>query len=138
MSSPTKFWEGLLQATGQQELANDPRFSERLQRIQHQDELIKIFTPIFKAEPRDVWCERLLAQEVPHSPAYKADEALEDPQARHLQLAVPTEHPKMGTSTTVRPPYNFDGVAELKVMPPPTLDQHGAEIREELKRRKAV
>lgn len=137
MSSPTKFWEGLLEATGQQALAADPRFSERLHRIKHQDELIEIFTPIFKSQTRDVWCDHLLDNEVPHSPAYEADEALEDPQAKHLRLAVPTEHPQMGKSTTVRAPYSFDGEPELDVAPPPTLDQHGAEIRSELKQRKA-
>jgi crotonobetainyl-CoA:carnitine CoA-transferase CaiB-like acyl-CoA transferase len=49
MSSPPKFWEGFLEATGKPELAEDPRFAERLDRIQHQDDLIEIFTPIFKA-----------------------------------------------------------------------------------------
>jgi crotonobetainyl-CoA:carnitine CoA-transferase CaiB-like acyl-CoA transferase len=38
-----------LEATGQQQLAEDPRFAERLERIKHQDDLIEIFTPIFKA-----------------------------------------------------------------------------------------
>lgn len=137
MSSPPKFWEGLLNATGQQALAADPRFGERLQRIKHQDDLIEIFTPIFKTENRDVWCERLLSEEVPHSPAYDADEALEDPQARHLRLAIPIAHPELGQSTTVRAPYSFDGEPEFDVSPPPTLDQHGSEIREELKRRHA-
>ncbi|MCO5731284.1 CaiB/BaiF CoA-transferase family protein [Rhizobium sp. SSA_523] len=137
MSSPTKFWEGLLEATGQQALAHDPRFAERLQRIQHQDELIEIFTPVFKRDSRDTWCARLLEAEVPHSPAYDADEALEDPQALHLKLAVPTQHPEMGQSKTVRAPYSFDGEPELEVVPPPTLDQHGDEIRAELDRRKA-
>ncbi|MFN7024209.1 MAG: CaiB/BaiF CoA transferase family protein [Pseudorhizobium sp.] len=137
MSSPAKFWEGLLEATGQQSLADDPRFSQRLQRIQHQDDLIEIFTPVFKTKTRDVWCADLLAQEVPHSPAYDANEALEDPQARHLQIGVAMEHPQMGKSTTVRAPYSFDGSPELAVMPPPMLDEHGAEIRLELQRRKA-
>jgi len=31
MSSPPKFWEGLLQATGQTQLKDDPRFAERLE-----------------------------------------------------------------------------------------------------------
>jgi crotonobetainyl-CoA:carnitine CoA-transferase CaiB-like acyl-CoA transferase len=137
LSSPTKFWEGLLDVTGQQRLAEDSRFAERLQRIKHQDELIEIFTPVFKSEDRDTWCERLLTAEVPHSPAYEANEALEDPQARYLQLAVPTDHPEMGKSTTVRAPYNFDGAPELAVTPPPTLDQHGEEIRAELQRKKS-
>jgi hypothetical protein len=36
----------------------------------------------------------------------------------------------------VRAPYSFDGEPELSVSPPPLLDEHGAEIREELKQRK--
>ncbi len=138
MSSPPKFWEGFLEATGKPELAEDPRFAERLDRIQHQDDLIEIFTPIFKTDTRDAWCAKLLALEVPHAPAYDSNEALEDPQALHLQLAVETSHPEMGDSKTVRPPYSFDGEAELHVTPPPTLDQHGAELRAELEARKAV
>ncbi|MGV3553565.1 CaiB/BaiF CoA transferase family protein [Rhizobium sp.] len=132
MSSPTKFWEGLLEVTGQQALASDPRFAERLERIKHQDDLIAILTPVFKADSRDAWCAKLLAQEVPHSPAYDSHEALQDPQAKYLKLAVPTTHPVMGQSTTVRAPYNFDGEPELHVVPPPVLDEHGAEIRAEL------
>ncbi len=137
MSSPTKFWDGLLEATGQQQLDQDPRFNERLKRIEHQDELIAHFTPIFRTDTRDGWCSRLLAAEVPHSPAYDSDEALEDPQARHLRIKVSAPHPTMGEFTTVRPPYNFDGEPELTVLPPPTLNEHGDEIRAELARQKA-
>jgi crotonobetainyl-CoA:carnitine CoA-transferase CaiB-like acyl-CoA transferase len=43
----------------------------------------------------------------------------------------------LGTFTTVRAPYNFDGAPELGVTAPPLLDEHGAEIRAELQRRKA-
>ncbi|MEO4043500.1 CoA transferase [Hoeflea sp. CAU 1731] len=136
MSSPTKFWEGLLEATGQQALATDLRFSERLERIKHQDDLIEVFTPIFLSDSRDAWCEKLLAHEAPHSPAYDSDEALEDPQAKHLKLAVSTHHPEMGDSKTVRAPYSFDHEPDLDVLPPPTLDQHSEEIRSELKRTK--
>ncbi|TNC46084.1 CoA transferase [Rubellimicrobium rubrum] len=138
LSSPPKFWEGLLEATGQEALAQDPRFSERLQRIAHQDELIEHFTPIFMQQTRDHWCERLLAAEVPHSPAYEANEALDDPQAKHLKLAVSANHPEMGAFTTVRSPYSFDGEPDLDILPPPVLDEHGDAIRAELRRRKAV
>ncbi|MGF1623183.1 MAG: CaiB/BaiF CoA transferase family protein [Rhodomicrobiaceae bacterium] len=136
LSSPTKFWEGLLEATGQQHLNEDPRFSERLARIEHQDDLIEHFTPVFKGKPRDEWCRLLNAAEVPYSPAYDSNEALEDPQAAHLRIKVSAEHAQMGTFTTVRPPYNFDGAPELDVLPPPMLDEHGEDIRAEIARRK--
>jgi len=137
MSSPTKFWEGFLAATGQQHLAQDPRFAERLERIKHQDDLIAHFTPVFATQTRDAWCAALEANEVPHSPAYDSDEALEDPQARHLNIKVSAPSRELGTFTTVRGPYNFDGEPETAVLPPPVLDEHGAEIRAELARRKA-
>jgi len=137
MSSPPKFWEGLLQATGQTQLKDDPRFAERLERIKHQDDLIEVLTPVFLTRSRDDWCNLLLNCEVPHSPAYDSNEALEDPQAQHLNIAVSTQHPEMGEFKTVRAPYSFDGAAELDVLPPPTLDEHGAEIRAELARKKA-
>lgn len=137
MSSPTKFWDGFLAATGQQHLATDPRFAQRLERIKHQDDLIEIMTPVFLEKSRDAWCAALLENEVPHSPAYDSDEALEDPQAVHLKIKTTAQSAEHGTFTTVRAPYNFDGAPELDVVAPPVLDEHGAEIRAELQRRKA-
>jgi crotonobetainyl-CoA:carnitine CoA-transferase CaiB-like acyl-CoA transferase len=80
--------------------------------------------------------ERLLANEVPSSPAYDAAEALHDPQALHLGLEVEAMHPEMGRFRTVRAPYSFDGDADRQVAPPPVLDEHGTEIRSELERRR--
>jgi crotonobetainyl-CoA:carnitine CoA-transferase CaiB-like acyl-CoA transferase len=137
LSSPPKFWEGLLAATGQEALAHDPRFAERLERIKHQDDLIAHFTPVFRTKTRDAWCDLLLTNEVPHSPAYDSDEALEDPQAQHLNIKISAPSRELGAFTTVRAPYNFDGEPELSVAPPPVLDEHGEEIRAELRRRKA-
>jgi crotonobetainyl-CoA:carnitine CoA-transferase CaiB-like acyl-CoA transferase len=108
-----------------------------MDRIGHQQDLIDELTPIFKQRTRQQWCDLLLANEVPHSPAYDSDEALEDPQARHLEIAVGAEHPEMGPFRTVRAPYSFDGEADTDVLPPPTLDEHGEEIRAEVARRKA-
>ncbi len=133
LSSPQKFWEGLVAAVEAPELLTDERFAERQGRITHQQELIEFLTPIFARRSRDEWCARLLEHEVPHSPAYDSNEALEDPQAKHLSIAVEANHPTMGPFKTVRPPYNFDGEPDLQVIPPPTLDEHGAEIRAELK-----
>ena len=137
MSSPTKFWEGMLRVTEQEHLGTDPRFAERLERIKHQDDLIEILTPVFRTRTRDEWCARFEAEEVPYSPSYDSDEALEDPQAKHLQIAVSSDHAEMGKFTTVRAPYSFDGKPELDVLPPPVLDEHGADIRKEQAKRKA-
>ena len=67
------------------------------------------------------------------SPSNDTDEALQDPQARHLQLLVSASHPTMGEFRTVRPPVSFDGERSLSVRPPPTLGEHNGEIDDMLR-----
>ncbi len=131
MSSPEKFWEGLAAAIERPDLFADPRFADRPARIRHQDDLIALMTPIFKTRSRGEWCARLDGQGVPFSPVYDSSEALEDRQARHLGIAVEGRHPTMGRFRTVRFPVNFDGTHATTVVPPPTLGEHDAAIRDD-------
>ena len=132
MSSPEKFWRGLATAIEQPDLFDDARFATREARIGHQEALIELLGARFKRRTRDDWCARLLAEDVPHAPMYDTREALDDPQARHLELTASALHPVMGLFRTVRSPVSFDGERALDVRPPPTLGEHNDEIRREL------
>jgi crotonobetainyl-CoA:carnitine CoA-transferase CaiB-like acyl-CoA transferase len=134
MSSPEKFWRGLAGAIEQPDLFDDPRFATREARIANQETLIELLGARFKRRTRDEWCARLLAEDVPHAPMYDTSEALDDPQARHLQLTASAMHPVMGLFRTVRSPVSFDGERALDVRPPPMLGEHSDEIRRELER----
>jgi len=135
MSSPEKFWQGLANAIERPQLFQDPRFATREGRIEHQEALIELLSGIFAQRTRAEWCNRLLAEDVPHAPMYGTDEALEDPQARHLKLLVQATHPTMGEFRTVRPPVSFDGERSLTVRPPPTLGEHNGEFEAMLRGR---
>lgn len=130
MSSPEKFWQGLARAIGRPNLFSDARFADRPARIEHQEELIELMGPIFKTHPRSAWCVRLEAEGVPFSPVYDSSEALEDPQAKHLNIAVETRHPAMGQFRSVRFPVNFDGQHLSEITAPPTLGEHNGAVRE--------
>ena len=136
MSSPPKFWEGLAKAIEQPDLFADPRFATREARIAHQEELIELLGERFRKRPRDEWCARLQALDVPNAPMYDTSEALVDPQALHLQLETSAMHPTMGLFRTVRSPVSFDGERALAVRPPPVLGEHNDEIRSELAARR--
>lgn len=136
MSSPEKFWQGLANAMEYPELLQDERFATREGRIDHQEQMIDVLKKVFKRRDRTDWCQRLEAEDVPHAPMYDTDEVLEDPQVKHLQLEVSTEHSTVGTFRTVRSPVSFDGVRPLAVSAPPTLNEHRDEIMQELKQRK--
>jgi crotonobetainyl-CoA:carnitine CoA-transferase CaiB-like acyl-CoA transferase len=133
MSSPPKFWQGLAKVIEMPGLFDDPRFATREARIDNQEALIPVLAERFKRRTRTEWCNLLLAEDVPHAPMYDTSEALEDPQAKHLQLTVQAEHPVMGLFRTVRSPISFDGERALDVRPPPTLGEHNDEIRDELR-----
>ncbi|MFN6995435.1 MAG: CaiB/BaiF CoA transferase family protein [Aquincola tertiaricarbonis] len=139
MSSPEKFWQGLADAIERPDIFKDERFATREGRIAHQEQLIELLGERFRTRTRADWCDRLQARDVPHAPMYDTSEALEDPQARHLQLAIDTPHPVTGTWRTVRSPVSFDGQRSLEVTAPPLLGQHDEEvlgpIRERLRQR---
>jgi crotonobetainyl-CoA:carnitine CoA-transferase CaiB-like acyl-CoA transferase len=135
MSSPEKFWQGLAVAIEQPDIFQDPRFATRDARIDNQEALIQLLGARFRTQTRDEWCRRLQREDVPNAPMYDTSEALEDPQAKHLQLMTSAEHPVMGLFRTVRSPVSFDGERALEVRPPPTLGEHSDEIRAALKRK---
>ena len=138
MSSPEKFWQGLANAMERRDIFEDARFATREGRIANQEALIQILGEVFAKRTRSDWCTRLQAEDVPHAPMYDTSEALEDPQAQHLQLLVSAPQATLGEFKTVRSPVSFDGERALEVVPPPVLDEHGAEIRKWLASRSAA
>jgi crotonobetainyl-CoA:carnitine CoA-transferase CaiB-like acyl-CoA transferase len=135
MSSPEKFWQGLANAIERPELFHDPRFANREGRIAHQTEMIALLDGLFRQRTRADWCTRLEAEDVPHAPMYDTREAMEDPQAKHLQLEVSAPHPDGGEWRTIRSPVSFDGERPLEVTAPPTLGADNDSIVEPLRRR---
>jgi crotonobetainyl-CoA:carnitine CoA-transferase CaiB-like acyl-CoA transferase len=133
LSSPEKFWQGLANVIEYPDLLKDPRFATREGRIEHQETLIKVLGGYFSRRARADWCTRLLSEDVPHAAMYDTSEALEDAQAKHLQLLTSAVHPVMGLFRTVRSPVSFDGERALEVRPPPTLGEHNDEIRNALR-----
>lgn len=127
MSSPVKFWEGLAAAVGHPEMLQRPEFASRQARIQNYDKVQAFLQPLFATRPLAYWCQRLTEIEVPHSPVYTSAEALETPQAKHLQLAVSTEHPTLGQYRTVRSPFRINGEFATEFIAPPVLGEHNGQ-----------
>ena len=135
LSSPVKFWTGLLAAIEQPDLAGDPRFADRMDRVRNHEALGAVLQPVFASRARDQWLRRLSAADVPHAPILGLDEALDDPQMRHLALDCTLVHPTEGPVRTLRTPIFLDGERDDAGMrAPPALDEHGARIRESLAR----
>ena len=136
LSSPAKFWEGLVAASERPALVADPRFATRMDRVHNHEALAETLRPIFAQRPRDEWLQRLSARDVPHAPILGLDEALDDPQMRHLAMDKELVHPSEGRVRTLRTPILFDGERDDDDMTaPPALDEHGPALRDRYRKR---
>ena len=133
LSSLEKFWQGLVAALEAPELARDPRFNPRERRIAEYETLRQELDARFMRRPLAHWVERLRAEDVPHAPVNRVDDAVRDPQVEHLGIVVPIEGAHTATRS-VRPAARFDGGRADCVRAAPLLDEHGEAIRTALAR----
>ncbi|MEW5421144.1 CaiB/BaiF CoA transferase family protein [Amorphus sp. 3PC139-8] len=134
MSSPPKFWEGLAKVIERPDLFDDPRFADRVARIENHGALTAALAVEFVKRPRGEWCALLEAEDVPFAPVYHTDEVLQDPQVRHLQIETSAMHPTEGAFHSVRNPIVYDADRAALAEAPPVLDEHREEILKELRR----
>jgi crotonobetainyl-CoA:carnitine CoA-transferase CaiB-like acyl-CoA transferase len=130
LSSPTKFWKGLLAALERSDLADNPLFAGRMDRVHNFKQLEEALRPTFLTQPRDEWVRRLTDHDVPHAPVLNLQEVLDDPHAKHLGIEREVFHPVEGRVRTVANPLVFDRQwSGEDMVAPPELDEHGSEIR---------
>lgn len=134
LSSQTKFWQGLLEALGRQDLATHPDFAERENRIRNYEKLRDELAKTCLTRPRSEWTRRLEAADVPHAPVYSIPEVFDDPQIRHLRTFYSVQHPSEGEVSGVQPPVFFDGERPGEMTAPPVVGQDTDAILAELGR----
>lgn len=128
LSSPTKFWLGLLEVVGKPEWAEDPRFAGKKERTDNHDELERLLQEIFAQKPRDFWLGELRRHDVPSTPLNNLEDVFNDPQVKHYGFPIEVEHPKMGKVKLVGSGVNLSRTPPETPTPPPMLGEHTQEI----------
>lgn len=129
LSSPPKFWEGLVAAIGEPQLLE--KYAGRGARIAGYEALAQELARIFAAHPRDHWLPLLEAHDVPFAPEHRLQDLADDPQVRHQDVFYTLEHPKEGPVRAAHRPLRFDGDHRSDFLPPPALGEHTREILRE-------
>ena len=132
LSHLNKFFVSMAEALGHPELAEDPRFKDREDRLVNYDELKALLQEIAETRPRQEWLDALSQHDVAHAPINRLDEVFEDPQVKHLDRIMELEHPKHGPIQTVRSGVNLSDTPWQWSALPPELGEHTAEILREL------
>ncbi len=132
LSSPEKFWRGLLEVVEKKEWAEDPRFRDRKGRQENHDVLSDLLQSVFRGGRRQDWLQRLQGHDVPCAPLNTLEEVFKDPQVKEYGFPVEVEHPQMGKMKLVGSGINLSRTPPKIETPPPTLGEHTDQILSEL------
>jgi formyl-CoA transferase len=134
LSSPEKFWQGLLAAIGRSDFATDERFKTREMRVRNYDALSAELTTAFQAKPRADWLTLLEQEDVPSGPLNTIDEVFADPQVMALGMRKDLPHRSRGTVSVVGNPVRLSATPPRIETSAPDLGQHNDELLRGMKK----
>ena len=120
----------LVEVLGVPELADDPRFDRNEKRTANREELRPLLVERLQTRTRMEWFRDIIAAGVPCGPINTVDGGVAFAEDIGLDPVV-----TVGSIPTVRNPITFSDDAASYRLPPPELDEHGAELRRWLKER---
>lgn len=129
LSSPEKFWLGLVAAIERPDLLT--AYPTRLERVERYSALAATLAEVFAGHDRDYWEPRLEQHDVPFMPERRLDELADDPQVRHQAVFYEQVHPRHGTLRAAHRPVRYDGDNRSDFRPPPDLGEHSGEVLRE-------
>ena len=118
----------LCKVLGVSELVDDPRFTHNQDRTANREQLRPLLVERLKTRPRMAWFRELLAAGVPCGPINTIDEGVAFAEELGLDPVVLVGD-ATATVPSIRNPITFSATPARYHLPPPELDQHGAELR---------
>jgi crotonobetainyl-CoA:carnitine CoA-transferase CaiB-like acyl-CoA transferase len=128
-------WLSFLRILGREELQDDPRYSTNAARVANRIELIADLGSTFLTRNKQEWIDALLGAGVPAAPILDYAQAMESEQAIARNMVMEVAHPIEGTYKSLGFPVKMMGTPQEVRLPPPLIDEHGEEIRRELRER---
>lgn len=111
MCAKEKFWQALMEAMGDSDLAGDRRFATFADRLRHREELVALLSARFRERTTDDWLRRLRGT-VPCAPVNSIEDALADEQVAARGMVVEIDHPTFGDLRVTGNPITFAGATE--------------------------
>jgi formyl-CoA transferase len=132
-ASGDNLWRRFCEAAGAKDLLENPDFATVVARAKNRQALIAHLNEIVRRHPSAYWVELLNKVGVPCGPINTIDETFADPQVRHLGIAKPVSHPKLGPQQVVGQPIHLSAYPQPDdLRPTPDQGQHTDAVLREL------
>ena len=118
-------------AMGREDWLTDPRYDTPRNRSVNRDAMNVEIEAITRTRTSGEWIAAFNEAGVPAGYIYAIDEVFADPQVRHLGMAAPAKHPKLGDIELVAQPVKLSGAEFTVRSPTPDLGEHTDEVLRE-------
>lgn len=119
-----RLWTSLCECLDRRDLLEDDRFAGATARSKNRDALADEIESVLRTRTTDEWVAVLNASGVPAGPVNDIAQAFADPQVRHLGIASPVDHPRVGRIEVVRNATHLEGVSGAIRRPAPEAGEH--------------
>jgi crotonobetainyl-CoA:carnitine CoA-transferase CaiB-like acyl-CoA transferase len=121
-------WDRFCRVLGDAELRGSPRFATNADRLANHPEMKARIEAVLATATVADWVSRFESAAIPCGPIYEFDEALEDPQVRHLGLIAEMVQPGYGALRVLGFPFRASATPATIRRPAPLLGEHTAEV----------
>jgi crotonobetainyl-CoA:carnitine CoA-transferase CaiB-like acyl-CoA transferase len=125
-------WERLCKALGAEALLAKPEYLTHELRSQNRAALHADIGKYTKKLTSKELVARFEKAGVAAGPIYRMDEMFADPQVKHLQMAAPIRHPKLGDTAMVAQPFRLSKHGFRIRTAPPECGEHTDAVMKEL------
>jgi formyl-CoA transferase len=126
-SSP-KLWEVFCRALERPEWLEVPEWKTPQGRSKDRARVNATVAEVTRTKPSEYWIARLEEVGIPCGPINNIKEVFEDPQVRHLGMAMPMRHRRRGDIQVVASAINIEGLETGVYRDVPELGEHADEI----------
>jgi formyl-CoA transferase len=109
-ASSGRLWERFCETIGHPEWSAKPEWKNQAGRSEGRAAINAAIGAVTRHKPAAHWIELFEEAGIPCGPIYNIDQVFADPQVRHLGMATPMAHPRLGEEMVVASPINMSGL----------------------------
>jgi formyl-CoA transferase len=117
-------YERFCNAVGLEHLITDERFATGAGRSKNRAEMNAVISEITSTNTSAHWIELLNNAGCPCGPINSMDQVFADPQVKHLEMATPVNHPRMGSFDVVNQAIKLSRTPSSVRTPTPEQGEH--------------
>ena len=127
-ASSGRLWDRLCDTIDKPEWKKRPGWDSQQGRSDDRVAINAAIADVTRHKPAEHWIEMFEAAGIPCGPINTIDKVFADPQVKHLGLATPMQHPRLGTEHVVASPINLAGLPKAIRLPTPEAGQDTTQV----------